>query len=299
MRNNSGKLQLRSEIGLRGVLVSVLLPVYNGSQYVKQCLDSVYSQSLKDFEVIVVNDGSKDDTRSILREYEGRATIVDQEHRGISKSANRAIELARGEYVCFISHDDWWDTRKLELEYDIIKNSDAGVVYSDYHEVLQDALGGTVFREKKLLEYDREALRQTCYVSTSSSMIRKSYLDRLSSQDGYCFDESLRSAMDWDLWIRLSKFCSFRHLCLPLSYYRIHPGQTIRSWSHFRDAKKVYERYNGFSWHYYADSFLLPLCMSRGQIAVQILSRKQPGLGQGLKRVWRRIRLRTVARLGW
>ena len=108
------------------VKISIVIPVYNAEKYLRQCLDSLIGQTLKNIEIICVNDGSKDNSLEILREYknkDSRIVIIDQINQGVSVARNNALKIAKGEYIGFVDSDDWVDADFFEkLYYSAIKN---------------------------------------------------------------------------------------------------------------------------------------------------------------------------------
>lgn len=112
-------------------LVSVLLSVYNSSQFLRQCLDSIINQTLRDIEIICVDDASSDDSLCILKEYEekdNRVIVVSQEHGGAGKARNTALELASGEYLPILDSDDFFEPDMLEKAYLSANEHDADIV---------------------------------------------------------------------------------------------------------------------------------------------------------------------------
>ena len=226
-------------------LVSVVVPVYNGEKYLAQCLDSVLKQTMKDYELIVVNDGSRDSTAGILDRYRGIRVITHPRNRGVAKALNSGTEAAFGKYLCYLAYDDWWDPHKLEVELSYIEGSRFGVVYSDFYCVPENT---SRFIQVNLLNYNplsARFLKTICFLNISSSMVRKQCLDKLKLMDGYFFDESLPSCVDWDLWIRLSKGCLFKRVPVCLSYYRLHSGQMIRDKMQPLYVLKVQHKHSG------------------------------------------------------
>ena len=104
---------------------SIIIPVYNVEKYIKKCLDSVFSQSYKDYEVIVVNDGSTDKSMDIAKEY--NVKIINQKNAGLSITRNNGLQIANGEYISFIDSDDWVDLDFLEKLYNTAKKYDADI----------------------------------------------------------------------------------------------------------------------------------------------------------------------------
>ena len=110
---------------------SVILPVYNLEKYLRECLDSIKNQSLKEFEVICINDGSTDNSLEILKEYaksDLRFKVIDQQNQGVSVARNRGIELARGKYIAFIDGDDNFELNALEVCYNSIEKKDVDIL---------------------------------------------------------------------------------------------------------------------------------------------------------------------------
>ena len=111
--------------------VSVIIAVYNASKHLRECLDSVINQTLKEIEIICVNDGSKDDSLEILREYEAkddRVIVIDKENGGAGSARNKGLEIAKGEYLSFLDADDFFDEKMLENAYDKAKAAQADIM---------------------------------------------------------------------------------------------------------------------------------------------------------------------------
>lgn len=127
--------------------VSLIIPLYNAEKYIRRCLDSAMQQTFSDMEIIVVNDGSEDSSLEICREYEkldSRFCIIDKENTGVSDSRNRAIDLAKGEYLQFLDSDDWLAPDATESLVYAAKKHDCDLVIADFYRV-----DGAVFTEKQ------------------------------------------------------------------------------------------------------------------------------------------------------
>ena len=115
--------------------VSIIIPVYNVEPYLRQCLDSVLGQTFKNFEVLLVNDGSTDNSGFICQEYvekDNRVRYFEKENEGVSSARNFGIKHSRGEYITFIDSDDWVEPNYLEIFYKTIKEKDADIVVANY-----------------------------------------------------------------------------------------------------------------------------------------------------------------------
>ncbi len=117
--------------------VSILVPCYNVEKYLNQCLDSIVNQTLKDIEIICINDGSTDSTLDIIKSYaksDKRIVIIDKENEGYGKSMNRGLDAATGKYIGIVESDDWVDSDMFEKLYTIAEKNNADIVKSDFYE---------------------------------------------------------------------------------------------------------------------------------------------------------------------
>ncbi len=116
---------------MNNIKVSVIIPAYNASQYIKVCLDSILASTLKELEVIVVDDGSTDETSAILDMYAHEKGIVAirQTNGGPSKARNTGLQCAHGEYVGFVDSDDWVENTMFEIMYNAAKKEWADIVW--------------------------------------------------------------------------------------------------------------------------------------------------------------------------
>ena len=112
--------------------VSIVIPVYNVEKYIRQCLESVINQTLKDIEIIIVNDGTKDNSMKIVEEYlsDKRIKIINKENGGLSSARNTGMREAQGKYICFIDSDDFIDSSMMEELYNKIEKTNSDVVES-------------------------------------------------------------------------------------------------------------------------------------------------------------------------
>ena len=116
--------------------ISIIIPVYNGEKYIGRCLDSVLHQTFKEFEILVINDGSQDGSLEILREYEkrdpDRVKVITQENRGVARTRNRGIELTKTKYLMFIDQDDFIDPDFCETYYTAAEERDCDIVLGGF-----------------------------------------------------------------------------------------------------------------------------------------------------------------------
>lgn len=184
--------------------ISIIIPCYNVESFVEECLESVFRQTHKDWEVICINDGSKDDTLGVLRslqnKFKNQFQIIDQINKGQSGAINTGIEVADGEYLQFLDADDLLKPNKLEHQVDlIIKNNfkKPDIIAAAYEQRFED--GRT--KLKKHIKYESwEALVRNHIGITSSNLWRK---DSVKAVSGW--DENLPTNNDHDLIFRMMK----------------------------------------------------------------------------------------------
>jgi glycosyltransferase involved in cell wall biosynthesis len=200
--------------------VSVIIPAYNHSEFIAAAIDSVLAQSYRDFEIIVVNDGSPDDTETILIPYmeSGQIRYIRQENHGPAAARNRGVEAAEGEFIAFLDDDDQWLPDKLEWQLSCFDEADVVMVVGA--SLLQAApskqrwgLRKQAFDVLKLADF----FRGNPVGSPGQALLRKSDLIRVGGYDG-----SIWGADDLDLWIRLSQLGEIRRYPRPCLLYRQH-----------------------------------------------------------------------------
>jgi glycosyltransferase involved in cell wall biosynthesis len=186
-------------------LVSVIIPTFNRSHLLGETLDSVLAQSFKDFEIIVVDDASTDETQSLLKKYSSLKSIVLEVNQGVSFARNSGIELAKGRYICFLDSDDVWEPKKLEIQIQWMEEHIEFV--ASQTEEIWIRNGVRINPREKHKKYSGDIFLQSlplCIVSPSSVMIRTKILKETGG-----FDPKLQACEDYDLWVRMSSKFSF------------------------------------------------------------------------------------------
>ena len=209
-------------------LISVIIPAFNSGQFIAQAVQSVLDQTYHHFEVIVIDDGSTDTTKDVLREFNGHIRYCYQENRGPSAARNTGIAMAEGEYICFLDADDIWMPNKLEVQVAFMaQHDDIGLVFSDEEEVGLDMgqhrsiLAQTLFRSDIVTQTPMQnafkKLLVENFIPTSMVMVRRTCFGKAG-----LFDESLRVVEDRDMWLRIAAY--FKIACIPviLGKKRVH-----------------------------------------------------------------------------
>jgi len=202
-------------------LVTVYVTSHNYGRFIRQAIDSVLAQTMTDFELIIIDDGSTDDSRTILETYnDPRVIKIYQENKGLNVTNNVAIRAARGQFVVRLDADDYFDENALSVMSGVLaRNPIVGMVFPDYYNV---DVGGNVIDLVRRHDFDDVTL-QDQPAHGACTMIRRSCLLDL---DGY--DESFRCQDGYDLWIRFIERFEVRNVNLPLFYYRQHGTSLTR-----------------------------------------------------------------------
>lgn len=208
--------------------VSVIIPTYNCASFINEAIESIINQSYQDLEVIVIDDGSNDDTDKVLKPYMNRIKYIYQENKGVAIARNVGIRAAKGEYIAFLDSDDIWYPEKLKIQTEILdSHQNVGLVYSDVNifggkvktSVLKDKnkaiLSGKIFDSLLLGKF---------YICCSSVIFRKSYIEKVG-----LFDESLKTCEDLDMWLRITRECDAIFIDNPLVQYRSHSANITKN----------------------------------------------------------------------
>jgi len=214
-------------------LVTIILPVYNGANYLRQAIDSALAQTYDNCEVIVINDGSADNglTETIAQSYGDRIKYIHKTNGGVATALNVGIRAARGDYISWLSHDDLYHVNKIERQMAFISSMPATniVVYSDYEVV--DANNEFV-RTIQLATSEAANPRQAILLLLFKSTVHGCSLllpKKCFTEVGY-FAENLRTTQDYDLWFKLLKNgYEFMHMPEVLISSRWHEEQGTRS----------------------------------------------------------------------
>ncbi len=185
-------------------LVSVIIPTYNRASYLIQSLESVLAQSYRNVEVIVVNDGSTDETRAILTPYRNRIVYFEKTNGGKSSALNLGLKHVSGEYVWVFDDDDVALPELIESHISVFESQpEVDFVYSGYAYFQGEDTGNVIESVEACAHPDRELVGELLngnFISGVSVVVRKRCYDRVG-----CYDERLIRAQDYDMWIRLAR----------------------------------------------------------------------------------------------
>lgn len=223
--------------------VSVVIPAFNAGRYLEATLESVMDSRCDDFDVVVVDDGSKDDTAEIAERYRPRVRVLRQANAGCSAARNAGIQGTDSEFVALLDSDDLWHPMKLPLQLQVAaQRPDTGIVFSDFvrwsgegtphwpaavDDRLDPRLSGWIYHQMVL----------TCFVLTSSALVRRS-----TFTDVGLFRLEHQQTDDWEYFARVSFHKPLARLATPLVAYRQTPGSLSRRVAALNDPELMRDR---------------------------------------------------------
>lgn len=193
--------------------ISIIIPVYNNAKEIGECLSSIKKQTFKDYEIIVVDDGSTDGLNSTLKRHQGEIkAVLRQERQGPAVARNYGFKEAIGQYLLFCDSDIVMKPKMLELMVKVLDNNpDIAFVYSSFKYG---------FKKFKLNDFDFEKLKKINYIHTTTMLRRECF---------FAFDESLKRFQDWDLWLTLAER-GFKGKRIPKVLFKVKRSGRISSW---------------------------------------------------------------------
>jgi len=215
--------------------ISVVMPCYNAEAHLADSIESVLAQSHPDVELIIVDDGSTDNSQSILESFSDRITHLSQKNKGPGPARNKGIAQATGEYVAFLDADDYWDQDCLQELFQALAGTDAALSYCGWQNV-----GGPANRSQPYIPPNYETFdKAERFLQTAApwpihaALVRHDILKAVG-----CFDEQWPTCMDYDLWLKIGTSAPIILVEKVLAYYRHHGSTQITS-NQWRQARNV------------------------------------------------------------
>jgi len=222
-------------------LISVIMPCYNAATYLQEAVASVFKQSIKGVELIVIDDGSTDESLQLLSTLQAshsQLTVLQQENSGPYPARNRGLKAARGQYIAFLDADDYWAEDCLEKLYAGLKASGADLSYCGWQNIMEAGENGTphvppAYEKEDMFQH----FLQGCPWPIHAALVKRELVDQAGGFSTRCF-----SSMDYDFWLRLSAL-SQNIVRVPevLAFYRWHDQGQISAtkWRQVLDAWSV------------------------------------------------------------
>lgn len=205
--------------------VSVIIPTYNRAEFLRSAIRSVLNQTFQDFEIIVVDDASKDKTQEVVSSFSDRRIeyIRHEINKGGSAARNTGIRMSEAEYIAFLDDDDEWLPEKLHMQVELMESSPpmVGCIYTGFSFV--DRNNERVLAQRipsKRGYLFNELANGNCIGTSSTPLLRKECFEKVG-----LFDERLSSNQDYDMWIQISKEYQFECIEKVLVTYRVHENK--------------------------------------------------------------------------
>ncbi len=220
--------------------VSVIIPTYNNGRFLPEAIESVFAQTVQPVEIIVVDDGSTDDTLERLRPYATRISYLYQANQGVSAARNLGLREASGDFIAFLDSDDVWHPRKLEVQLEVFgKRPDLGLLAAagfQWPDSTFPHIRGEPESSLRLISWAQLVVKNR--LVTSSVMIRTPILKCAGE-----FDTQMQSSEDRDLWLRVGKLSLIGNLTMPLTGYRDLPASLSKhAWKAQRGMLRILEK---------------------------------------------------------
>jgi len=180
-------------------MISVVIPTYNRVDFLPKAIESVFNQTFRDFELVIVDDGSTDSTKQLIKNYK-KITYIFQNNKGPSAARNAGVKHSSRDFVAFLDSDDWWDKNKLKIQYEAMQKNPEYII-SHTQEIWYRG-GKLLNQKKKHRKYSGfifDKCLPLCAVGMSTAMVKREIFDTI----GY-FDETMPCCEDYDLWLRAS-----------------------------------------------------------------------------------------------
>ena len=221
--------------------VSVIMPAYNVEAFIVQALESACNQTISDIEIIVVDDGSEDNTARIVKAFDDhRISMIHKENGGCASARNAGIHVAKGNFISFLDADDYWLPNKLERELEsFYRQPHVDLIFSLSFVINEEGKELGVLKSGTFRSFSfKDLFIENPVGNGSSVLIRKRALDQAGP-----FDESLPASSDCDMWLRIAKLRTDNFVCLPepLTYYRRRHSQTTGDWARMQKSIAVVE----------------------------------------------------------
>lgn len=228
------------------IFISVIIPTFNRAHYLPEAIQSVLGQTFQNFELIIIDDGSTDNTKEVVSlyntAYPSKIKYIYKENGGVASARNEGIKNAQGNYIAFLDSDDYWHVKKLErtVHY-IMQYPKAGLLYTDYWVVDKNK---NILWANERYHYSGNIFMKLIlgnFIATSTVVVKKEVFEKVGIFfEGYSLKAGLE---DWDMWLRIAKDFRISHIPEKLTFYRYYEGQCKFKKEFFDDYELLLERF--------------------------------------------------------
>jgi teichuronic acid biosynthesis glycosyltransferase TuaG len=215
------------------LLVSIIMPAYNAERYILSSIQSVINQSFQNWELIIIDDGSTDNTAKIVKsiqEVDDRIVYFYQQNKRLGAARNSGFKIAKGNWIAFLDSDDLWKPSKLELQVDFVEKNQVDVVFTDGDILIEQTQEKQPYITRSGW-FTGDEMYDILYVENIvpvlSVLMNRSWIDKIGQQDE---SMSIFGCEDWDYWLRIAKSGGkFYGISEKLFYYRVHSQAMSRN----------------------------------------------------------------------
>ncbi|HSA05956.1 MAG TPA: glycosyltransferase [Candidatus Gastranaerophilales bacterium] len=245
-------------------MISIIIPAYNAENYIKNAINSVLNQTYQNFEIIIINDGSTDNTENVIKQFDDtRIKYFYQENQGVSSARNKGIELSQGEYIAFLDADDLWLPEKLQLQLDFLKkNPEISLVYSNL-ELIEESTGIKFIKTYDNFKNQKTLIKTLVLTPFNSPIPCSILLKKDVLLKAGLFDSNLSFGEDLELCIRIALISNLYCIQKPLAIMIRPKNSATRTMSPFKilqnniyilnkffnetDKNKIYSQYQNIA----------------------------------------------------
>lgn len=214
-------------------LVSIIIPIYKVEPYLRQCLDSVINQTYTNLEIILVDDGSPDNSPQICDEYatkDNRIVVIHKENGGLSDARNVGLDICKGEYISFVDSDDWVENAYIKVLYEILKKENADISICTYNSFIDGSAPTPIHpsnQQKSFLWDSHETLIRLCkeetvgLIAAWGKLYKRQLFEYIRFPKGKLYEDAY---VNYKLYSQCEKIC---YTSTPLYYYRIRNGSIM------------------------------------------------------------------------
>ena len=213
-------------------MLSIIIPIYNVEKYLTKCIESVINQTYKNLEIILVNDGSTDNSKDIINKYsliDSRIKVINKKNGGLSDARNVGIEIAKGDYIAFLDSDDWIELNMYEKLYSYIKQENADIVQCSYQEVYNEEVNNQKIKEEIKLISGKDSLYNLYGENHGKTVVVWNKIYKRELFNDIRFPKGKYHEDEFTTYKLLYKANKIVDLNLPLVYYRQRDGSIMNS----------------------------------------------------------------------
>ena len=206
--------------------VSVIIPTYNREDFISETIQSVLEQTYKDFEVIVVDDGSTDNTQKKLEVFGNKIQVIEQKNSERAIARNKGIKNAKGDYIAFVDSDDIWLKDKLKRQVEFLDNNKEFILVYNPSFRINEKGQKIKAAQRQLKGYSGNVFEKLLFrnfIVSATPLIKRAIFEKTTG-----FETNYIPYEDWEFWIRFSLLGNFYFINEPLTFYRIHKNQSVK-----------------------------------------------------------------------